>query len=216
MNWYLLGGDVAVIHESFRECASKRSPKTVNQAMTAIQGLYEFHAAAGRIDDKQFVKLAHGWGKRGGFLRGIVKSGPERRKQIKLKAPKVFPGCLSDAEVARLVEACLHYRDKLMVMLLRETGLRRGELLGLHLVDVQDVDVTGRLRVVQRDHPNGAWVKGTERVVPILHNHRAVQEMLRSYLLEEYPPAAERLGMLFVSLKGEQRGQPMSLVRLIW
>jgi len=51
VNWYLLGGDVAVIHESFRERVSKRSPKTVNQAMTAIQGLYEFHAAEGRIND---------------------------------------------------------------------------------------------------------------------------------------------------------------------
>jgi len=32
----------------------------------------------------------------------------------------------------------------------------------------------------------------------------------------EYPPEAEQLGhgMLFVSLEGEQRGQPMSLVRL--
>ncbi len=216
VNWYLLGGDVEVIHESLRECVSKRSPKTVNQAMTAIQGLYEFHAAEGRIDDKRFIKLAHGWGKRGGFLRGIVKSGPERRKRVKLKEPKVFPGCLSDADVARLVEGCLNYRDKLIVMLLRETGLRRGELLGLHLVDVQDVDVTGRLRVVRRDNPNGAWAKGTERVVPILHNRRAVQEMLRSYLLEEYPPEAEQLGhgMLFVSLEGEERGQPMSLVRL--
>ena len=216
VNWYLLGGDVEVIHESLRECVSKRSPKTVNQAMTAIQGLYEFHAAEGRIDDKRFIKLAHGWGKHGGFLRGIVKSGPERRKRVKLKEPKVFPGCLSDADVARLVEGCLNYRDKLIVMLLRETGLRRGELLGLHLVDVQDVDVTGRLRVVRRDNPNGAWAKGTERVVPILHNRRAVQEMLRSYLLEEYPPEAEQLGhgMLFVSLEGEQRGQPMSLVRL--
>ncbi len=216
VNWYLLGGDVEVIHESYRECVSKRSPKTVNQAVTAIQGLYEFHAAEGRIDDKRFIKLAHGWGKRGGFLRGIVKSGPERRKRIKLKEPKVFPGCLSDADVARLVEGCLNYRDKLIVMLLRETGLRRGELLGLHLVDVQDVDVTGRLRVVRRDNPNGAWAKGTERVVPILHNRRAVQEMLRLYLLEEYPPEAERLGhgMLFVSLEGKQRGQPMSLVRL--
>jgi integrase len=100
--------------------------------VTAVQGLYEFHALEGRLDEKRFTKLAHGWGKRGGFLRGIVKSGPERRKQIKLKEPKVFPGCLSDAEVARLVEACLRYRDKLMVMLLRETGLRRGELLGWH------------------------------------------------------------------------------------
>jgi len=216
VNWYLLGGDVEVIHESLRERVSKRSPKTVNQAMTAIQGLYEFHAAEGRIDDKRFIKLAHGWGKRGGFLRGIVKSGPERRKRLKLKEPKVFPGCLSDADVVRLVEGCLCYRDKLIVMLLRETGLRRGELLGLHLIDVQDVDVTGRLRVVRRDNPNGAWAKGTERVVPILHNRRTVQEMLRSYLLEEYPPEAEQLGhgMLFVSLEGEQRGQPMSLVRL--
>ena len=51
VNWYLLGGDVAVIHESFRERVSKRIPKTVNQAMTAIQGLYEFHAAEGRIND---------------------------------------------------------------------------------------------------------------------------------------------------------------------
>jgi len=52
--------------------------------------------------------------------------------------------------------------------------------------------------------------------VPILHNRRAVQEMLRLYLLEEYPPEAEQLGhgMLFVSLEGEQRGQLMSLVRL--
>ena len=91
MNWYLLGGDVAVIHESFRECASKRSPKTVNQAMTAIQGLYEFHAIEGRIDQKRFTKLAHGWGKRGSFLRGIVKSGPERRKQIKLQSTQGLP-----------------------------------------------------------------------------------------------------------------------------
>ncbi len=108
VNWYLLGGDVEVIHESFRACVSKRIPKTVNQAVTAIQTMYEFHAAEGRIDGKRFIKLAHGWGKRGGFLRSIVKSGPERRKRIKRKEPKVFPGCLSDADVARLVEGCLN------------------------------------------------------------------------------------------------------------
>jgi len=27
VNWYLLGGDVEVIDESFRECVSKRSPR---------------------------------------------------------------------------------------------------------------------------------------------------------------------------------------------
>ena len=217
VNWYLLGGEVEVISEEVREVVSKRSPRTVNQAVTAIQGMYEFHTVEGRIDEKKFTKLSHGWGKRGGFLRGIVKSSPERRKRIKVKEPKVFPGCLTDEEVARLADACYTYRDRLIVMLLRETGVRRGELLGLHLVDVQDFDVRGRIRIVRRDdNPNGAKAKGTEREIPILHNRQEIQETFHAYLLEEYPLEAEKQqhGMLFVNLDGKYTGKPMSSARL--
>ena len=80
--------------------------------------MYEFHAVERRIDEKQFTKLAHGCGKRGGFLRGIIKSSPERRKRIKVKEPKVFPGCLTDEEVAKLADACYTYRDRLIPLLL--------------------------------------------------------------------------------------------------
>ena len=217
VNWYLLGGEVEVISEQVREVVSKRSPRTVNQAVTAIQGMYEFHAVEGRIDEKKFTKLAHGWGKRGGFLRGIVKSSPERRKRIKVKESKVFPGCLTDEQVAQLADACYTYRDRLIVMLLRETGIRRGELLGLHLVDVQDFDVTGRIRIVRRDdNPNGAKAKGHEREIPVLHICEAIQETFQAYLLEEYPPEAEKAehGMLFVNLDGKYTGKPMTSARL--
>ncbi len=217
VNWYLLGGEVEVISEEVREIVSKRSPKTVNQAVTAIQGLYEFHIVEGRIDEKLFTKLVHGWGKRGGFLRGIVKSTPEKRKRIKVKEPKIFPGCLTDEQVGQLANACYSYRDRLLVMLLRETGMRRGELLGLHLVDVQDFDTRGRIRVVRRDNnPNGAIAKGTEREIPVLHNREAVQETFHAYLLEEYPPEAEKLGhgMLFVNLDSKYVGKPMTSARL--
>ena len=179
--------------------------------------MYEFHAVEGRIDEKKFTKLAHGRGKRGGFLRGIVKSSPERRKRIKVKEPKVFPGCLTDEEVAKLADACYTYRDRLIVMLLRETGVRRGELLGLHLVDVQDFDVRGRIRIVRRDdNPNGAKAKGTEREIPVLHNRQEIQDTFHAYLLEEYPPEAEKSqhGMLFVNLDGKYTGKPMSSARL--
>ena len=217
VNWYLLGGEVEVISEEVREVVSKRSPRTVNQAVTAIQGMYEFHAVEGRIDEKKFTKLAHGWGKRGGFLRGIVKSSPERRKRIKVKEPKVFPGCLTDEQVAQLANACYTYRDRLIVMLLRETGVRRGELLGLHLVDVADFDSRGRIRIVRRDdNPNGATAKGKEREIPILHNREEIQETFQAYLLEEYPPEAEKQGhgMLFVNLDGKYAGKPMTSARL--
>ena len=217
VNWYLLGGEVEVISEDVREVVSKRSPRTVNQAVTAIQGMYEFHAVEGRISEKQFTKLAYGWGKRGGFLRGIVKSTPERRKRIKVKEPKIFPGCLKDEEVAQLANACYTYRDRLIVMLLRETGIRRGELLGLHLVDVQDFDSGGRIRIVRRENnPNDAIAKGREREIPILHNREEVQETFTAYLLEEYPPEAEELahGMLFVNLDKKYAGKPMTSARL--
>ncbi len=216
VDWYLLGGEVEVISEQVREVVSKRSARTVNQALTAIQGLYEFHAVEGRIDEKRFSQLAYGWGRRGGFLRGIVKSTAQKRKRIKLKEPKVFPGCLTDEELTRLVEACNTYRDRLILMLFRETGIRRGELLGLHLKDVQDFDNRGRIRIVRRNNLNRAWAKGNEREVPVLHNREAVQQTFHAYLLEEYPPLAERLshGMLFVNLEGQNVGHPMSATRL--
>ena len=217
VNWYLLGGDIEVISESVREAVSKRSPRTVNQAVTAIQGMYEFHTVEGRISQKKFTKLAYGWSKRGGFLRGIVKSTPEKRKRIKIKEPKNFPGCLTDEQVAQLANACYTYRDRLIVMLLRETGIRRGELLGLHLVDVRDFDSRGRIRIVRRDdNPNGAKAKGTEREIPVLHNREDIQKTFQAYLLEEYPIQAEQQkhGMLFVNLDGFYAGKPMTSARL--
>jgi site-specific recombinase XerD len=217
VNWYLLGGDIEVISEEVREAVSKRSSRTVNLAVTAIQGMYEFHTVEGRVNEKQFTKLAHGWGRRGGFLRGIVKSSPDKRKRIKVKEPKNFPGCLTDEQITQLANACYTYRDRLIVMLLRETGIRRGELLGLHLVDVRDFDIKGRIRIVRRDNnPNGAKAKGTEREIPVLHNRQKIQETFQAYLLQEYPPEAEQQGhgMLFVNLDGKYTGKPMTSARL--
>ncbi|MHC5717379.1 MAG: tyrosine-type recombinase/integrase [Nostoc sp.] len=217
VNWYLLGGEVEESGENVREIVAKRSPRTVNQAVTAIQEFYTYHTIEGRIEEKHFTLLAHGWGKRVGFLRGIAKSNPDRRKRIKIKEPKLFSGCLLDEEVATLANACTTYRDRLIIMLLRSTGVRRGELLGLHLEDVKDLDFSGRIRIVRReDNPNRAMAKGREREIPIIYHRSAIQETFHAYLLEEYPPQAETLGggMLFVNLSSKWVGQAMSLVRL--
>ena len=217
VNWYLLGGEVEVIEEKFREAVSKRSPRTVNQAVTVIQGMYEFHVMEGRVNEKIFTKLSYSLSKRNGFLRGIVKSSPEKRKRIKIKEPKAFPGCLTDEQVIELADACYTYRDRLIVMLLRETGIRRGELLGLHLVDIEDMNSKARIRIIRRDNnPNDAKAKGTEREIPVLLNRETVQETFQAYLLEEYPPEAEQQGhgMLFVNLDGKYVGKPMTSARL--
>lgn len=215
-DWYLFGGGIDMISEEVKEIHSKRNPRTVNQSLTIIQSFYEFHFIEGRIDEKRFTRLVHRYGKRGGFLQGIVKNAPEQRNRIKLKESKVFRGCLNDDEVLHLANSCTTFRDRLIVLLLRETGIRRGELMGLHLEDIKDLDVNNRIHIVRRNNPNKAWAKGCEREIPLLCSQKEVLKILEAYLSEEYPKSAEKLGhgMLFVSLEGNNVGHPMSLIRL--
>ena len=217
-NWYLLGGEIEVISEQVREAVSKRSPKTVNLTITAIQNMYEFHAIEGRIDEKQFTKLSYKWGKRGGFLKGIVKSSPGKQKRIKLKEPKVFPGCLTDEEVMTLADTCTTWRDRFIFLLMRSTGIRRGELLGLRWCDLSDLDRRSVIRIIRReDNPNHATAKRGEREIPLVHYRDITLEAFEKYCFEEYPSKAEELGhgMVFVNLKpGKYLGKPMSSSRV--
>ena len=217
-NWYLLGGDVEVISEEVRETMSKRSPKTVNLTITAIQNMYEFHAIEGTIDEKKFTKLSYRQSKRGGFLKGIVKSKPNKQKRIKLKEPKVFPGCLTDEQVLTLADTCRTWRDRLIFLLTRSTGIRRGELLGLRWCDLEDLDRRSAVRIVRRDdNPNKAYAKGKDREIFLVHYRDITLEAFQGYCFEEYPAKAEELGhgMVFVNLQpGKYLGKPMSSSRV--
>ncbi len=212
--WYLMGGNVVPISANTQKSTAQRSERTVNQAITAVLSLYEFHAREGRVENKRFIKMVPYRKHRGGFLQDIVKSAPEQRKTIKLKEPKKFPGCLKEEEVERLVDACTTNRDAAIILLLRWTGIRRGELLGLHLEDL--VWHQRRIRIVRRNNPNEAWAKGYEREIPILDNTHQAIAALERYLNYEYPAQAERFGhgLVFVNLDERYQGRPMTADRL--
>lgn len=101
-----------------------------------------------------------------------------------------------------------------MILLLRNTGIRRGELLGLHLEDISWHKY--RINIVRRYNPNDAWAKGCEREIPILHNRAVVMSAIEHYLNHEYPSIAEDLNhnMLFVNLDSKYRGHPMKASRI--
>jgi integrase len=67
---------------------------------------------------------------------------------IKFEMPKVsetLPEILKPEEVKRILRACLNPRDRLIILLLLDTGLRRGEFLRLRWDDI-DLD-TGKIIV---------------------------------------------------------------------
>jgi site-specific recombinase XerD len=105
---------------SMQPVEAKKSERSINRAITAITGFYEYHIANSSVDFKQFSRFYMPYGLAGkGLLTGIAKSKPTKQKLVKLKEPKKFPGCLTNEQIETLVNACPKLRDKLIILMLK-------------------------------------------------------------------------------------------------
>lgn len=200
--YWLRVGDTDVV--SIQPVEAKRSEKSINRAVTAVTGFYDYHIANKTVDFKEFDRFYMPYSMEGGrLLTLIAKSKPMRQKLVKLKEPKKFPGCLSEFQVETLVNSCHRLRDKLIILMLNGTGMRIGELLGLQHDDIGD----GKdyfVRVKKRNNPNGARAKGLERTIPVI---RELLKMYNDYLIYEFPEVESPY--VFVNIWSGEIGQPM-------
>lgn len=101
-----------------------------------------------------------------GFCRWLTEEGMVRsdpcRKVPSLREPRRAPRALTAEQIAATLHACPDARAKLIVVLMVQEGLRRGEVARL---EVGDLDLTNRLMVV-----NGKG--GHQRVLPITEQAR--------------------------------------------
>src|SRR6266704_5908970 len=65
------------------------------------------------------------------FLHGIAKSKPEAARVVSVKPELRLPKTLTKEQVQRLLDACTHTRDRFLLALMYETGMRIGQCLGL-------------------------------------------------------------------------------------
>lgn len=216
--WYLTGGlllDGKAVPLNSNNISARRSEKTVNLALTAITQFYDFYTSNGAVEDKQLRNYQVPRGvRRNGLLAGYIKQSPVGVKKVRYKESQKFPGIFTSEQILTLIDACGTARDKLILWLLADTGMRKGELLGLHLSDVDWK--ARRLRIVRRDNPNHAYVKGRERDLSIIGLMQDTKfcDILSEYLDEEYPhEVVQRLrhDMMFVVLHqgSPSFGQPL-------
>lgn len=122
------------------------------------------------------------------FLHHITKGKKVRTKLLKLKEPKKFPGCLSCEEVKTLIATCNSLRDKFLIRLLYESGLRIGEVLGLRLSDINSgkLEISVNSRV---DNVNYARAKNSNNctVQRTVHVNTELLKWFSAYLIDEYP-----------------------------
>lgn len=179
-------GDRSVVRISDGE--SGLSSRTIARRLSSISGFYSYVVARGDTPvASNPVPRGLATRRRGG-----------RRTQVPLvRVSRTLPKILSPAEVVALLGALRTHRDRAMVYAMVLGGLRRCEALGLALGDVQ---------VPERSLFIAEGKGGHQRVIPISNTFFA---SVGDYLHHERP-AGCATDRVFVTLKGPNRGKPMT------
>jgi integrase len=113
---------------------------------------------------------------------------------------------LTSEQVQKLVDACRNVRDKFLLALLYETGIRIGEALSLHLSDI----VPAAKKITIRDRGeliNGAEIKTicSPRTLDISNE---LANLYRAYIIDIHTDEIDT-NFVFIKLRGEQKGSPL-------
>jgi integrase/recombinase XerD len=134
---------------------ARRSPATVNRHLAAVFGFYDHHARGGVAVATELVAWRRvGRGSYEPLLHHVTKGRPVRTRPLKLHAVRRAPRTLEATEVVAVLAACERARDRFLLSLLAETGMRVGQALGLRHADF--VSRAKEVRIVPRgDNPTG-------------------------------------------------------------
>jgi integrase/recombinase XerD len=190
------------------------SARTCNRILAAVSSFYEFLITCERYSGRAnpIQKQADP-----GARRAVARWRPPLlnsnrqvpvRRTLRVKTVDALPRPISDETYRALISVMRTKRDRALLELMHEGGLRPGEALGLHLEDIS----YGRRRVTVRfrdDHPKGVRQKSRrERVVDLLED-RALPA-INDYVLRERPQDADTSLVFLVGGRGKRRHDPLS------
>lgn len=181
-----------------------RSNTTINTILAAVSSFYEYHD---RMGIETPISRSRRFGAKSPYkplLHHISRNGSLRRAVMQVRATRRLPRVFSAQEVQALINACGRRRDRLLVSLLYESGMRIGQALGLRHADIRSYD--GEIDIVPRENSNGALAK--TRSPYTVHVSKELMELYADYLVHEYQETTH--DYVFVNCWGGRVGAPMS------
>ena len=190
------------------------APASINRVLAAVSSFYEylilsehwkagpnpmlkkFDSEAARVPDRHHP-----------FMGRASRQQPIRRV-LRVRTIRRVPRPMDGTQVSQLIEELKLRRDKVMTLLMLNGGLRPGEVLNLHLEDIQ----YGRCRIIIRhrtDHPRGVRTKSrTERIVDLRDN--TTLQSLSDYVMNERPKESTTTHVFLRGGRGQRRNEPLS------
>lgn len=204
-----LASFVGWLRQSSASAHNQRCDTTINVILAAVGSLYEYQD---RLGIETEVSRSRRFGAKSPykpFLHHINRRQSLRQSVMQVRTTKRLPKVLAVADIQRLLEACTHLRDRLLLSLLYESGMRIGQALGLRHADIRSFD--GEIEIVPRSNLNGARTKSRDPYV--VHVSKQVMALYADYLVHEYREATH--DYVFVNLWGGRIGTPMRYATVI-
>jgi len=193
---------------------AKKTERTVNLTITAVTNFYDYLYRNEELPRDMGEKLMRqvftgGRTRYKSFLHHVNKDKPSIRNVLKVKEPRKRIQTLTKEQVQQILAATTNIRDTFLIQLLFETGLRIGEVLSLFLEDFKfDYGKGHRIRLTDRGElENGAKLKTGEREIFI---SQALMDLYDDYLYAVVDELNIHTNFVFVKLRGENTGKPMT------
>lgn len=185
-----------------------RGNNTVNTIMNTVLGFYQFLAGNNEIEELEVYRRQRTNEKFKSFLYEMTKKKTAVHSSIfKMKVPQKNLEYVTRAQFTEIFHCCTNTRDKLLVALLYEGGLRISEALGLHLEDVAGIE-DGIIKIVARENnENGARVKNYAEGIIKVPDY--VIDLLLEYLTNDIVEYDS--DFLFLNLHGPTKGEPLKV-----
>lgn len=200
---------VAWLRRAHSRSGESRADSTINTILAAVGSFYEYQD---RLGMETAISRSRRFGAKSSykpFLHHINRNRSLRHAVAHVRVTRHLPRVFSPREVQALLDACMRRRDRLLVSLLYESGMRIGQALGLRHADIRSFD--GEIDIVPRTNSNGARAKS--RSPYTVHVSKELMALYADYLVHEHKEASH--DYVFVNWWGGRIGAPMTYFTVI-
>ncbi|WP_047155531.1 tyrosine-type recombinase/integrase [Aneurinibacillus tyrosinisolvens] len=211
-NPYRFYENVEMLEDGYEDDDLKVS--TVNAIIDRVSSLFLWLKASGRIYDNPVVYrnvMVTSAMKDKDMLAHTRRNKTVQKNTLKSKVPQVIPKTIEQKDFKKYLEAVNLLRDKIILLILKEGGLRSGELLGIKLEDI-DFGEQGVYVRFRPDNENGSRAKagyGRDRFV---HLPSDLMVLIDRYISSDWVNSDPKSDFLFVVVNSNipsQNGKPM-------
>jgi len=186
-----------------------RSDKTVNIIVDTVVEFYRYLSKNNELEELDIYKMQMANTQFKSFLYELISNKNSVKKHLlKKKVIEKELKYITRTQFTEMFNCCNLERDKLILAVLFEGGLRLNEVLGIHLEDLSEVD-KGIIFINPRENnENGARVK----------NHASGKIKYPDYVIDMILKYIETdvvnfdSDFLFLNLYGENKGKPMNAI----